>query len=283
MTDADAIGTEMHLMVRERCDTCDWECSAGAPGVSVSESSDESKVEMQPDLGRRLTAEVFSTFCLVFGGPGAAVIAKAVGSGYGIGGVATASGLAVAVMIFCVGHISGAHMNPAVTIAFAAGRHFPVRDVVPYCIAQLVGAVLASVALRGVFGASLDAAVTHPHFVGQISALWLEIGLTAVLMTVVLAVATDTRAVGALAAVAIGAVVIINVLILGPVTGASMNPARSFGPALVAGDWRNFWIYVVGPIVGALVAVGLYGYLRGGASARPSGLDDAVPHPDAMP
>lgn len=238
---------------------------------------------MEPDLGRRLTAEVFATFCLVFGGPGAAVITKAVASGYGIGGIATASGLAVAVMIFCVGHISGAHMNPAVTIAFAAGRHFPIRDVVPYCIAQLVGAVLASVALRGLFGRNLDAAVTHPHFVGQISALWLEIGLTAVLMTVVLAVATDTRAVGALAAVAIGAVVIINVLLIGPVTGASMNPARSFGPALVAGDWRNFWIYVVGPTLGALIAVGIYGYLRGSTPDPSTNLDNVHPHPDAIP
>ena len=220
-------------------------------------------MQLRPDLVRRLLAEMLGTFCLVFGGAGAIVIDSVSGGQLGHGGVSAAFGLVVAIMIFAVGHLSGAHINPAVTAGFAVGRHFPVVEVVPYWAAQFSGAVLASLSLRALFGTAHGFGVTQPAHVGQFSALVVEAGLTAVLMIVILAVATDTRAAGSLAALAIGATIGLEALILGPITGASMNPARSFAPALVASDWTNLWIYFIGPVAGALVGVAIYEGLRG--------------------
>jgi MIP family channel proteins len=208
-------------------------------------------------------AEVLGTFCLVFAGTGALVINGVSGGQIGHGGVAAAFALVVAVMIFAVGHISGAHLNPAVTAGFAVGRHFPVAEVVPYWLAQLAGALLASFGLRALFGTSHGLGVTEPDHVGVWAALILEAGLTAVLMMVILAVATDTRAAGSLAAIAIGATIGLEALVFGPITGASMNPARSLAPAAAAGDWTHLWLYLVGPMAGALVGVAIYEALRG--------------------
>ena len=215
-----------------------------------------------PDLPRRLVAETLGTSCLVFAGTGAVVVNAVAGNPLGHGGVAAAFGLVVAVMIFAVGHLSGAHLNPAVTLAFSAARHFPVREVGPYVVAQLVGAVGASLALRGLFDQAGGLGATHPRHVGRLGALLLEAGLTAVLMIVILAVATDTRAVGSLAALAVGGTIGLEALVMGPITGASMNPARSLAPALVAPDGADLWIYLAGPVVGALVGAALYGFLR---------------------
>jgi len=214
---------------------------------------------------------VLGTFCLVFAGTGAIVINGVSGGQLGHGGVAAAFGLVVAVMIFGIGHISGAHMNPAVTTGFAVGRHFPLAEVVPYWAAQCVGAILASYSLRALFGTSHGLGVTQPAYVSDFAALILEAGLTAVLMIVILAVATDTRAAGSLAAIAIGGTIGLEALVLGPITGASMNPARSLGPALAASDFTNLWIYIVGPVAGALIGVAIYEGLRG------------APHPSAAP
>jgi len=217
----------------------------------------------RPDLARRLAAETLGTFCLVFAGTGAVVVDGVTGGVIGHGGVAAAFGLVVAIMIFAVGHLSGAHLNPAVTAGFAAGRHFPLREMGPYWAAQAAGALLASLGLRALFGAGQGLGATHPDHVGQLGALVLEAGLTAVLMIVILAVATDTRAAGSLAALAVGGTIALEALVLGPITGASMNPARSLAPALVAGDWADLWLYLAGPIGGALVGVGIYEALRG--------------------
>lgn len=217
----------------------------------------------RPDLARRLAAEALGTYCLVFAGTGAIVIDGVAGGVIGHGGVAAAFGLVVAIMIFAVGHLSGAHLNPAVTAGFATGRHFPLREVAPYWAAQVAGAVLASLSLRALFGIEQGLGATHPSHVGQLGALALEAGMTAVLMVVILAVATDTRAVGSLAAIAVGATIALEALVVGPITGASMNPARSLAPALVAGDWTDLWLYLAGPLVGALVGVGVYEVMRG--------------------
>lgn len=216
----------------------------------------------RPDLPRRLVAEALGTFCLVFVGTGAVVVDAVAGGPIGHGGVAASFGLVVAVMIFALGHLSGAHINPAVTVAFAAARHFPWIEVVPYALAQLAGAMLASLALRGLFGLAGDLGATHPAHVGDIGAMTLEAGLTAVLMIVILAVATDTRAVGSMAAIAIGATIAVEALVMGPITGASMNPARSLAPAVVGGDVTGLWIYLIGPVAGALVGAAIYAYLR---------------------
>lgn len=223
----------------------------------------------RPDLPRRLAAEALGTFCLVFAGTGAVVVDAVAGGPIGHGGVAAAFGLVVTVMIFAVGHLSGAHLNPAVTAAFAAARHFPRGEVAPYVAAQIVGAVLASAALRGLFGLAGGLGATHPDHVGAGGAVILEAGLTAVLMAVILAVATDTRAVGSLAALAVGGTIALEALVMGPITGASMNPARSLAPALVGGDGADLWIYLVGPVAGALAGAVVYAFIRGGEAAVP--------------
>jgi MIP family channel proteins len=229
-------------------------------------------VAVPPDLPRRLLAEGIGTFCLVFAGTGAVVVDAVSGGTIGHGGVAAAFGLVVAVVIFATGHISGAHLNPAVTLGFAAGRHFPVREVGPYVAAQVTGALLASLALRSLFDTAGGLGATHPAHVGAVQAAVLEAGLTAILMMVILAVATDTRAVGSLAAIAIGATIALEALVLGPITGASMNPARSLAPAVAAADWSDLWIYLAGPLAGALVGAGGYEAIRGG---RPSARSEA--------
>ncbi|MEP7010275.1 MAG: MIP family channel protein [Acidobacteriota bacterium] len=211
-------------------------------------------------LGRRAVAEFVGTFVLVTVGCGAIVVNQMTGA-LGHQGVAASFGLVILVMIAAIGHLSGAHFNPAVTLAFALTRHFEWRDVLPYLFAQLVGAVSGAWVLRAAFGTTAGLGATLPTGT-NLQALGIEILLTAVLMFVIVSVATDTRAVGQLAAIAIGATVGLDALWGGPVTGASMNPARSFGPALVAGIWRGHWVYWLGPIVGAILGAALYQYLR---------------------
>jgi MIP family channel proteins len=206
-------------------------------------------------LGPALIAETIGTFGLVFAGCGAIAVGNV-----GTAGIAAAFGLAILTMISALGHVSGAHFNPAVTLAFAVGRHFPASRVVPYWLAQAAGAIAAAAMLRITLGNALGGAVTQPSAgVGQ--ALAWEGVLTFFLMLVIVAVATDTRVVGQGAAVAIGSAVAMGALVGGPVSGASMNPARSLGPALVSGDLSDLWIYLVAPPVGAVVAVLVYRHL----------------------
>jgi aquaporin NIP len=214
-------------------------------------------------LARRCVAEGFATFALVFAGCGAIVVDSERGGSLGQVGIAGAFGLAIMVMIYAIGHVSGAHINPAVTIGFVATRHFPALDALAYVPAQLLGAVSGALVLRAAWegtpaklGATVPSVGTGPAFV-------YELAMTAFLMFVIVAVATDTRAVGAAAAIAIGGTVALDALFGGPVTGASMNPARSFGPALVASEWTDFWIYVLAPLTGALAGALLYAFVRG--------------------
>ncbi len=213
-----------------------------------------------PTLWRRASAEGVGTFALVTGGCGAIMVNQATGA-LGHGGVAASFGLVIMVMIAAAGHLSGAHFNPAVTLAFAVTRHFPWRDVPSYLAGQLLGAVAGAAVLRTLFGLEAGLGTTLPSG-SPLQALGVETLLTAVLMFVIVSVATDTRAVGQLAAIAIGGTVALDALWGGPVTGASMNPARSFGPALVSGLWQAHWIYWLGPIGGAVLGAALYQGLR---------------------
>ena len=198
----------------------------------------------------------------MFAGCGAIVLNHERGGSLGAVGIAAAFGLVIMVMVYATGHLSGAHINPAVTIAFTATRHFPRRDAAAYVPAQLLGAVAAAALLRLVWhGSPAQLGATVPS-VGTGAALVYETVLTAFLMFVIMAVATDARAVGAAAAIAIGGTVALDALFGGGVTGASMNPARSFGPALVAPEWSSFWIYLVGPIAGALLGAVAYQLVR---------------------
>jgi MIP family channel proteins len=177
-------------------------------------------------------------------------------------------GLTVMAMIYAVGHISGAHINPAVTFGFALVRHFPWRDVPWYWTAQLAGAVAASLSLRAMFGLVADMGATLPAG-SAMQSLGLEVVVSFFLMLVIMAVATDMRAVGQAAAIAIGATVGLEAIFAGPISGASMNPARSLAPAIVAGNFTDHWVYWVGPLVGMGMAAGCYRLLRGDGAAVP--------------
>lgn len=216
----------------------------------------------RPDLLRRSCAEGLAAFALVFAGCSAIITDATRDGALGTTGVAAVFGLIIMVMIYATGHLSGAHINPAVTIAFTLTRHFPIRDAGAYIAAQLTGATAGALLLLAAWSdkpAALGATVPS---IQAGPAIVYEIVLTALLMFVIIAVATDTRAVGAAAAIAIGGTVALDALFGGPLTGASMNPARSFGPALVAGEWTSFWIYVVGPVAGATLGAGAYQVIR---------------------
>ncbi len=215
---------------------------------------------MKSSLLRQAGAELVGTYALVTAGCGAIMVNAQTGE-LGHVGVSLTFGLIILVMIAAVGHISGAHFNPAVTIAFAITRHFPWRNVFIYVTAQIVGAVLGAMTLRFLIGDVAGLGVTLPSAsIGQ--SFGMESLLSAVLMFVIISVATDTKAVGAPAALAIGFTVALDALWGGPITGASMNPARSFGPALIAGIWSNQWVYWIAPVVGAGIGAILYQLLR---------------------
>jgi MIP family channel proteins len=205
---------------------------------------------------RAHVAEFVGTFALVFGGCGAIAVGRLSPEG-----VALVFGLVIAAMIYALGHVSGAHLNPAVSVGFAIGRHFPWPRVATYVVAQAAGAIAAATLLRISLG-DVPLGVTTPAVVAPVAFLW-EALFTAALMLVITAVATDTRAVGEAAALAIGGTVALGSLVAGPVTGASLNPARSLGPALVSGQLGDLGIYLAGPIVGAAAGALLYAWLRG--------------------
>lgn len=221
---------------------------------------------MKSPLLRRAAAEALGSFALVACGCGAIMVDATTGA-LGHIGVAASFGLVIMVMIAALGHVSGAHFNPAVTLAFAWIRHFPWRDVPLYIAGQLLGAIAGAAMLRAAFGRAGLLGVTLPAG-STFQALGVEVLLTALLMFVITSVATDTRAVGQLAALAIGGTVALDALWGGPVTGASMNPARSFGPALISGLWQAHWVYWLAPILGATLGAALYQGLRSEAAPK---------------
>lgn len=230
----------------------------------------------------KLAAEAVGTFALVFAGTGAIVIDAESGGGVGHVGIGLTFGLVIAVMIYAVGHVSGAHLNPAVTLAFAVGRHFPWALVPRYWAAQLLGGVAASLLLRALFGETARLGATLP--VGSAGRSFvLEAVLTFLLMFVVTAVATDVRAVGQAAALAIGGTIGLEALFAGPISGASMNPARSLAPALVLGTWQHQWLYVAGPMLGAVAGVVVYRFVRDDEGGEDGGWNVTSPPSRATP
>jgi MIP family channel proteins len=218
------------------------------------------------EQSRTLLAEAIGTFGLVFAGCGAIVINAETGA-IGHIGIAITFGLIIMTMIYAVGHISGAHFNPVVTLAFAVTRHLPWPRAVGYWAAQLIGAIAAAALLRGLFGNTARLGTTLPAGSDRQSLL-LEGVLTFFLMFVIISVATDVLAVGQAAAIAIGGTVGLEAMFAGPISGASMNPARSLGPALVSGTWDSQWIYVVGPLVGAVLGALCYQFIREPSNAQ---------------
>ena len=227
---------------------------------------------------RALVAEAIGTFALVFAGCGA-IMVNAKTSQLGHVGVAITFGLVIAFGIYSVGHISGAHFNPSVTFAFALSRHFPWSRAATYWGAQLIGAIAAAAVLRGSLGNIANVGATLPSGSQGQSFLW-ELIMTFFLMFVIMAVATDTRAVGEAAAIAVGGTVLLDAMFGGPISGASMNPARSIGPALVSGNLHALWLYIVAPICGASLAALAYQFVRGEPRAAGQGFEPQPPDPE---
>jgi MIP family channel proteins len=225
-----------------------------------------SQIDQSHIIGAAI-AELVGTFILIFGGTAVAVAAilarPTAGAAYDSLAVALAFGLALVAVVAAVGHVSGAHVNPAVTLGMAATKKFPWQFVPHYVGAQLVGAVLGAVAtwitLGGPARGEAKLAATYPaQGVGDLQAFVVEILITFILVFVVMAVATDDRAPAAIAPIAVGFALAVGVFIAGPVTGGSLNPARSLGPMLVAGDLTSVWLYILGPIVGGILGALLY-------------------------
>ncbi|KAL7208284.1 hypothetical protein ACSBR1_030107 [Camellia fascicularis] len=217
-----------------------------------------------PNTFQKIIAELMGTYILVFIGCGAALVDRE--KTLTIVGIAMLWGLVLMVVIYTLGHISGAHVNPAVTIAFATARKFPLIQVPMYVLAQLLGATLACLTLRVLFN---DQAVDMRPTVTQYSssttdlqAVILEFIISFFLMFTISGVASDHRANQGFAGIAIGATVAFNSLVAGPITGASMNPARSIGAAVISGVYKNLWVYVASPILGAMAAALAYSLLR---------------------
>jgi aquaporin Z len=225
---------------------------------------DRRRQERRPTPGdwpRRLAAELFGTFALVFVAVGADAMAVVSGGRVSDAARAVAPALMVAALIYALGDVSGAHLNPVASLAFTLKRLIPVGWLGAYWAAQLAGAILAALVVRALFGDAVRAGVSTPH-VADGTALAIEAILTLLLVTVILGTADRHRIVGADAALAVGATIALAGLIALPVEGASMNPARSLGPALVTGDLDNVWIYVLGPVFGGLTAVVLNRFLH---------------------
>jgi aquaporin Z len=222
---------------------------------------------------RRLFSELLGTFALVLVAAGGGLL-HAKGQ-ISLAAAVVAPGLMVTAIILFMGAVSGAHLNPAVSLAFALRGDFPWKRVPGYIIIQLIGATLAALFLRWIFGnvEHLGATLPGPGYKNW-QALLMEIVLTALLVSVILGTASAAQNVGAVAALGVGGYIALAGLWAAPVSGASMNPARSFGPALASGDWTSYWVYIAGPLAGALIAVGCAMVLRGrggGAIGRAAG------------
>jgi len=203
---------------------------------------------------KKWAAEFFGTFCLVFAGTGAIIVNDLTGGTVTHVGVALTFGLVVMAMIYSLGEVSGAHFNPAVTLGFWAARRLRFGEVPPYLMSQFLGAISASVLLRFIFPEHPTLGATLPQD-PVVSSFALEGIMTAILMFVILSVSTGAREKGIIAGIAIGSVVALGALFGGPISGASMNPARSLAPALVSGHFHHLWIYLLAPALGAFSAV----------------------------
>ena len=203
---------------------------------------------------KKFAAEFFGTFALVFAGTGAIIINDVQHGAISHVGIALTFGLVVLANIYALGEVSGAHLNPAVTLGFFAARRLPGRDVAPYLASQIAGAFAASLLLHLLFPAHEGLGATRPAGTDWQSFI-LEMVLTWFLMLVILGVSTGAKEKGVMAGIAIGAVIALEAMFAGPICGASMNPARSLAPAVVSGNFSSLWVYLAAPVIGAVLAV----------------------------
>lgn len=210
---------------------------------------------------KKYLAEIIGTFAMVFCGTGAIIINQQTNGAITHVGVAITFGLIVMAMIYALGNISGSHLNPAVTIAFALAKKFEVKQVAPYIISQLFGAILASLVLKYLFPTNEFLGATIPSGTALQSFI-LEFILTFILMLVIINVATGSKEQGMFAGLAIGSTVLLEAMFAGPICGASMNPARSIAPAIVSGYTQHLWVYISATILGAALAIPTWKFLN---------------------
>ena len=210
---------------------------------------------------KKYVAELIGTFALVFCGTGAIVIDQQTNGQVGHIGVAITFGFIVTAMIYTFGDTSGAHFNPAVTIAFSLANLFPKKEILPYIASQIIGAIMASALLKLLFPANLNLGATIPAG-SNLQSFVLEIVLTFLLMLVILFTSQGSKETGTMAGIAIGGVVLLEAMFAGPICGASMNPARSLSPAIVSGNITTVWIYLTAPVLGATLATFVWGYTK---------------------
>ncbi|KAI5384860.1 nodulin-26 [Lathyrus oleraceus] len=228
----------------------------------VNKESPQTSEDSSVPFLQKLIAEVVGTYFLIFAGCASIIVNKNHDNAVTLPGIAIVWGLALVVLIYSLGHISGAHFNPAVTIAFASTRSFPLLQVPAYITAQVLGATIASGTLKLIFSG------THDQFSGtlpsgsNLQTFVFEFIITFYLMFIICGVATDSRAIGELAGIAIGSTLLLNVIISGPITGASMNPVRSLGPAFMHSEYRGIWIYLISPVLGAVAGAWVYNLVR---------------------
>ncbi|KAL5558992.1 hypothetical protein UlMin_035203 [Ulmus minor] len=223
----------------------------------------EDDTTLLPSNFQKIVAEIIGTYILIFIGCGSALVNKV--QPLTIVGIAIVWGLVLTASIYALGHVSGAHFNPAVTIALAAARKFPWKHVPMYVVSQVLGSTLASLTLRVLLNEQNSIRVTMTQYsapTSDLEAITWEFIITFILMLTICAVATDHRASKDLSGVAVGAALLVNVMVAGPITGASMNPARSLGPAIASGIYKNIWVYMIAPVLGALTATMVYSILR---------------------
>ncbi|MGA2034973.1 MAG: MIP family channel protein [Thermoguttaceae bacterium] len=222
--------------------------------LNSGQSRDNAMTDQDPQRWKKYSAEALGTFCLVFSGTGAIVVNDVSGGTVTHAGVALTFGLVVMAMIYAIGDVSGAHLNPAVTLGFWFSRQFPGRAVIPYVASQVLGAFLASGLLRAIFLTHATLGATRPAGSAWQSFV-LEVVLTAMLMFVILAVSSGAKEKGLMAGIAVGGVIALEALFAGPICGASMNPARSLAPAVVSGSLADLWIYLAAPLLGSAMGV----------------------------
>ncbi len=210
---------------------------------------------------KKYIAELTGTFALVFCGTGAIVIDQQTNGQVGHIGIAITFGLIVTAMIYAFGDKSGAHLNPAVTIAFAVANLFPKKEILPYIVSQIVGAIIASALLKLLFPANINLGATIPAG-SNLQSFVLEIVLTFILMLVIIFTSQGSKETGTMAGIAIGGVVLLEAMFAGPICGASMNPARSLSPAIISGNVTTLWIYLAAPVLGATLATFIWRYTK---------------------
>ncbi|KAJ6721255.1 AQUAPORIN NIP2-1 [Salix viminalis] len=230
-------------------------------GKKIEGTDVSSSPETTVHIIQKIIAEVIGTFFVIFTGCGSVVVDKMYGS-VTFPGICVVWGLIVMVMVYSVGHISGAHFNPAVTVTFAIFRHFPYKQVPLYMVAQLLGSLLASGTLSLLFNVPDEAYFGTIPVGPDIRSFVTEIIISFLLMFVISGVATDNRAIGELAGIAVGMTIMLNVFVAGPVSGASMNPARSLGPAIVMRKFDGIWVYIVAPPIGTILGAFCYNLIR---------------------